>query len=87
MSDPKSEKPSILYVDDESINLRSFNSLFRRDYKIHQAISAKEGLEILKQIAIQVVIADQRMPEMTGAEFLKQVAAEFPETIRFILTG
>ena len=87
MSDPKSEKPSILYVDDESINLRSFNSLFRRDYKIHQAISAKEGLEILKQIDIQVVIADQRMPEMTGAEFLKQVAVEFPKTIRFILTG
>lgn len=87
MSDQRSEKPSILYVDDESENLKGFNSLFRRDFKIHQAISAKEGLEILRQIDIQVVIADQRMPEMTGAEFLKQVADEFPETIRFILTG
>ncbi len=80
-------KARILYVDDDQENLSSFKALFRRDYEIHIAASAGEGLKILRSIPIQVLITDQRMPEMTGTELLEIAAAEFPETRRFILTA
>ena len=81
------EKYSVLYVDDDDINLRTFEANFRRDFKVFKAISAKEGLEILKKENIQVVISDQRMPEITGIEFLKKVKSEYPNIKLIILTG
>ena len=84
----KSKKvSSILYVDDEESNLRIFKSSFRRHYVIFTAISGKEGLEILENNEIQLVISDQKMPEMTGVEFLERVAEDFPNTVRIILTA
>ncbi|AFM05908.1 signal transduction histidine kinase [Bernardetia litoralis DSM 6794] len=84
----KSKKTSsILYVDDEESNLRIFKSSFRRHYSIFTAISGKEGLEILENNNIQLVISDQKMPEMTGVEFLERVAENFPNTVRIILTA
>lgn len=79
----------ILYVDDEEINLRLFKSTFRRDFEIFIANSAKEGLEILNKNKIDVVLTDQRMPEMTGVEFLEKVNEKY-ETIppnRLIVSG
>ncbi len=84
MSDTKSH---ILYVDDEESNLRIFKTTFKRDYKIHIALTAAEGLEILRQEPISIIVADQKMPEMTGVEFLTQVLVEFPAPTRMILTG
>ncbi|WP_338764409.1 response regulator [Bernardetia sp. ABR2-2B] len=78
---------SILYVDDEESNLRIFKSSFRRHYTIFTAISGKEGLEVLESNDIQLVISDQKMPEMTGVEFLERVAENFPNTVRIILTA
>ena len=78
---------SILYVDDEESNLRIFKSSFRRHYTIFTAISGKEGLEVLSTNDIQLVISDQKMPEMTGVEFLERVAESFPSTVRIILTA
>ncbi len=78
---------SILYVDDEESNLRIFKSSFRRHYTIFTAISGKEGLELLENNDIQLVISDQKMPEMTGVEFLERVAENFPNTVRIILTA
>jgi len=66
-------KMNILYVDDEVINLRIFKNTFRHEYKIFIALSAKEGLEIIEKNQINLVITDQRMPEMTGLEFLKEI--------------
>ncbi len=84
----KSEKPHILYVDDEMDNLTVFKSTFRRDYKIHLANSAEEGQEILRQNPqIEVIITDQRMPEVTGVEFLEKTVQEYPDSVRMILTG
>lgn len=84
----KSEKPHILYVDDEMDNLTVFKSTFRRDYKIHLANSAEEGQEILRQNPqIEVIITDQRMPEVTGVEFLEKTVVEYPDSVRMILTG
>ena len=78
---------SILYVDDEESNLRIFKSSFRRHYKIFTAVSGREGLELLENNDIQLVISDQKMPEMTGVEFLERVAERFPNTVRIILTA
>lgn len=78
---------SILYVDDEESNLRIFKSSFRRYYTIFTAISGKEGLEVLSTNDIQLVISDQKMPEMTGVEFLERVAESYPNTVRIILTA
>ena len=72
------EKIKVLYVDDEENNLLSFKAVFRIKYKVFTAISAKIGLEILEQNPdIQVVITDQRMPDITGVEFLKLMIEKF----------
>jgi phosphoserine phosphatase RsbU/P len=83
------DKPAhrILYVDDEKDNLTVFNSAFRREYEVYLASSGQEGLEILKKHEINVVITDQRMPEMTGIQFLERIIPDYPNCIRMILTG
>jgi len=78
---------SILYIDDEENNLISFKSTFRRDYHIHMASSGREGLEIMENHDIQLVITDQRMPDMSGIEFLEQIVPLYPDCMRMILTG
>lgn len=77
---------SILYVDDEPNNLKSFSAAFRRDFHVFTADSAQEGLEIINTNDIQVIVTDQRMPEMTGVQFLQNIPDE-PENVRIILTG
>jgi len=77
----------ILYVDDEEHNLIAFKATFRRDYKILTAKSAQEGIEILKQEKISLIITDQRMPDMTGIQFLEKIIPDYPDIIRIILTG
>ncbi len=78
---------TILYVDDEEQNLISFKATFRRDYKIITAKSGFEGIELIRNNKINLIITDQRMPEMTGIQFLEKIIPEYPETIRMILTG
>ncbi|MCJ7717194.1 MAG: response regulator, partial [Anaerolineales bacterium] len=83
----KNSLPPILYIDDEEDNLTVFYSTFRRDYQVYLATSGQEGLEILKNHSIHLIIADQRMPKMTGTEFLERIIPEYPDCIRMILTG
>jgi response regulator RpfG family c-di-GMP phosphodiesterase len=77
----------ILYVDDEVNNLISFKATFRQHYTVHIAKSAQEGLQLLKTKPIELIITDQRMPEVTGVQFLEKVIPDFPDPIRMILTG
>lgn len=77
----------VLYVDDELNNLLSFQAAFRRNFDILIATNATEGLQILEQNEVEVIIADQRMPKMTGVEFFNIVLERFPEPIRILLTG
>src|SRR5471030_1073964 len=77
----------VLYIDDEIKNLNSFKAAFRRDFDIFTAISAKEGRKILDSQEIGVIITDQRMPVMTGIEFLESILTIYPDTIRILLTG
>ena len=81
------KKFSLLYVDDEPSNLRIFKDTFRRDYDVFLASSAKEGIEILHKNPIDLVLSDQRMPEMTGVEFLQYTLNSFPDLNRILITG
>lgn len=77
----------ILYVDDEPLNLTIFELTFKKDYQVHLAASAAEGFEILEQQMMKVVVSDQRMPQMTGTDFLAEVSLKYPDTIRILLTA
>ncbi|MDP1726619.1 MAG: GAF domain-containing protein, partial [Bacteroidota bacterium] len=79
-------KPKVLYVDDEEDNLHVFKSSLRRHYDIITAKSAKDGLDLLKDNPVDLVISDQRMPLMNGVEFLSSLPDE-PHNIRMIMTG
>jgi len=78
---------SVLYVDDETHNLNSFKAGFRRLFNVFTAVSAAEGRKILETESIQIIITDQRMPVMTGIEFLESIIPDFPDPIRILLTG
>lgn len=79
---------TLLFVDDERNILSSLKRLFRPlGYRIFLANGGAEGLEILRQEQVDLVISDMRMPEMDGAEFLEKVAAQWPDTVRLLLTG
>lgn len=77
----------ILIVDDEAANLRLLERLFRRDYQVISSTSGNEALEQLKLHDVALIISDQRMPGMTGIEFLKRAAEMRQHTVRIILTG
>lgn len=81
------EEINILYVDDEKGNREVFKASFRRYYTIYTAESAKEGLKVLENNIINIIITDQRMPNMTGSEFLTSIVNVYPEPIRMIMTG
>src|SRR5688500_20269491 len=78
---------SILVVDDEPDVVRSVKDLLRLDYKVYTATSADEGMKILQENAIDVIMTDQRMPEMTGVEFLKRARDPHPDATRLLFTG
>jgi CheY-like chemotaxis protein len=81
-------RPRLLIVDDEEAILETMTFTFEDDYEVFTGMSASEGLALLdKHAPIAVVISDQRMPEMTGVEFLAKVFARSPATQRIILTG
>ena len=85
----KEEKVNVLFVDDELHNLNSFKASFRRDYNIFIASSAQEGLKILEdpENDIQVVLTDQRMPGISGTEFLTTLTETYPDVIRILITA
>lgn len=77
----------LLIVDDEQPNLRLMERLFRRDYTCLTASSGADAIKLLEQHDVAVVITDQRMPEMTGIELLRQTADLRPHMVRILLTG
>ncbi|OLP18104.1 adenylate cyclase [Leptolyngbya sp. 'hensonii'] len=88
MRAPSKNKPKILVVDDEPDNLDLLYRTFHREFRVLRAESAPVALEILeKEEDIAVIISDQRMPLMSGTEFLSLTASRYPDIIRIILTG
>lgn len=88
MKSPAIPKPKILVVDDEPDNLDLLYRTFYREYRVLRAESGPAALEILEQEGdVAVIISDQRMPMMSGTEFLSLTATRYPDIIRIILTG
>jgi diguanylate cyclase (GGDEF)-like protein/PAS domain S-box-containing protein len=79
---------TLLLVDDDVDALAALHSLFKRDnYRVLTAASPGEGFELLATYRVQVILCDQRMPIMSGTEFLSKVKEMYPDTIRIILSG
>ncbi|MBW4615090.1 MAG: response regulator [Desmonostoc vinosum HA7617-LM4] len=88
MKSQANSKPKILVVDDELDNLDLLYRTFYRDYKVLRASSGPAALDLLAQEGeVAVIISDQRMPMMSGTEFLSLTATQYPDIIRIILTG
>ncbi len=83
-----SDKPKILYVDDEPLNLELFEMFFKNTYEVITAKNGIEGLDVLSQNPNSaLVISDMRMPRMNGLEFVKKAKESFPNKKFYILTG
>ena len=80
-------KYKIMIVDDEPVNLRTLERLFRQDYHVVTAQSGAEALTLLDQHDVALLISDQRMPQMTGIELMKRTVALRPQMVRILLTG
>jgi DNA-binding NtrC family response regulator len=80
-------RPRLLFVDDEQRVLNSMRIMFRRQFDLFLASHGSQALDIVKQEDIDVIVADHRMPQMTGVEVLTQVRRLSPRTVRILLTG
>jgi signal transduction histidine kinase len=80
-------KPCLLVVDDEPDLVQSVKDLLRFEYRVLGATRASEGLRIMSAETVQIVMSDQRMPEMTGVEFLSSLKNTHPDTVRLLFTA
>ncbi len=80
-------KHKILCIDDEQDIVDALFRLFRKDYEVLTATSGQEGLDLLQQHKVSLIISDQKMPGMTGVETLKKSIEKSPDSIRILLTG
>jgi diguanylate cyclase (GGDEF)-like protein len=82
------DRKTLLIVDDETGIRDALRRVLRRDgYEIFSVGSAQEGFDVLASHEVQVILSDQRMPEMNGTEFLSRVRGLYPDTIRIVLSG
>jgi K+-sensing histidine kinase KdpD len=81
------QRGNLLVIDDEAAIVNALHRHFSGCYQVFKATSAEDGYDIMTQAPIQVIISDQHMPGMTGAEFFSIVKREFPDAIRLLLTG
>jgi len=81
------ERPRLLFVDDEQRVLNSMRIMFRREFDLFLASHGAQALDIVKDKDIDVIVADHRMPQMTGVEVLTKVRKLSPRTVRILLTG
>lgn len=81
------EKMSILYIDDEHENLTLFKGNFRREFEIVTEAQPALALELIGNKKFDIIITDQRMPDMSGVEFLEKALTISPSSVRILLTG
>lgn len=81
------KKARILFVDDEERILTALKSIFRQHYHVFTTVDGRQGLDFLKKHPVEVVVSDQRMPEMLGVELLREAKQIAPQTVRILLTG
>ena len=78
---------TFLVVDDEPDILDAIQRMFRREYRVLTAQSAADALELVEEEPVQVVMTDQRMPQMSGIEFLARLRSNYPHIVRVLFTG
>ncbi|RJE74454.1 hypothetical protein BGP76_14955 [Reichenbachiella sp. MSK19-1] len=81
------KKYTVLYVDDEEVNLRVFNRNFGKFYHVLTAIDAFEAQQVLSQNTVDLIMTDQCMPRMNGSDLLLKIVPMYPDIIRMIMTG
>jgi DNA-binding NtrC family response regulator len=80
-------KRSIFYLDDDAGCLQVFQDTFGGEYDVRTAETLSEARRMLSERPADIVISDQRMPEISGTDFLREVAATYPASYRVMLTG
>jgi len=78
---------TLMIVDDEREILKTIHRQFRKKYRVITAINASSALDIMSQDNVQVIISDQRMPEMKGTELFSHIQKKYPDVIQILLTG
>ncbi len=81
------ELPCVLLLDDESRSLETMRRTLEEEFGIHCAGSVDQAREILARQAIDVILCDQRMPDMSGVAFLKEVRESWPDCVRIVISG
>jgi DNA-binding NtrC family response regulator len=81
------KKHTLLVVDDEMDLVDSVQDLLRSEFTVLKARSADEGLKMMRENEVHIIMTDQRMPKVTGVELLKSVRAGHPQAIRMLFTG
>ncbi|MEJ2692327.1 MAG: sigma-54 dependent transcriptional regulator [Candidatus Thiodiazotropha sp.] len=79
--------PTVLIVDDEVRSLETLQRILEDEFDVRTAENVEQARRILEREWVQIILCDQRMPEITGVEFLKQVREQWPEVIRMIISG
>ena len=80
-------KHCLLVVDDEPDVCDSVHDLLRREFRVLKATGAEEGLRLLRDEEVHIIMTDQRMPQVTGVDFLTRAKARMPQAIRMLYTG
>lgn len=80
-------KRSVFYFDDETSVLDVFQQMFGTEYDVRTATTLSEARRMLSEHPADIIISDQNMPELSGTEFLSEVAREYPASYRVMLTG
>src|SRR4051794_16729534 len=84
---PMPRRHTILIVDDEPDVVQSVKDLLRLDYKVLGVTSADEAVQLMRDNEVDVIMTDQRMPDMTGVELLEKIKVPYPEATRLLFTG
>ncbi|MBL8423821.1 MAG: sigma-54-dependent Fis family transcriptional regulator [Candidatus Accumulibacter phosphatis] len=84
---PKPRLPTVLVIDDEIRSQEALRRTLEDDFDVFTASSGEDAQRIMETEWVQIVVCDQRMPGMTGVEFLKTVRRQWPDTLRIILSG
>lgn len=80
-------KPTIFYLDDEVTHLEIFQQMFGEEFDVRVATTADEAQRILAECASDIIISDQKMPDIKGLDFLREAGESCPASFRILLTG
>jgi DNA-binding NtrC family response regulator len=80
-------KHCLLVVDDEPDVCDSVHDLLRREFRVLKAHSAQEGIDVMRDEEVHIIMTDQRMPKITGVELLTKIKARNPNAVRMLFTG